>query len=229
MGIDPKTLRGVLLDFDLVRVIPTAKSTAVVKDRSGTVPYMAIEFLTDEYWRSEIERLYCHDLESFIWVIAHIAWGFDSENNPVPNSPVQGWIADNYQLCAAAKSHFVLRRPQPASSRLKDDPVKTMGESCIEWLDGWLYWRRKHSTASDREALVEDFGGAISDLLGWPTVTAAQRQEKILPDISPGVDVAVAEPFDDKSGSMSTECANVSKVLESGIRYERRGCGGGYS
>jgi hypothetical protein len=148
---------------------------------------MAIDLLTDEYWRGEIKRLYCHDLESFIWVIAHIAWGFDSENNLVPNSPVQDWLTDNYVQCRLLKIDFLYRTGSswPVSLRLDGDPVKKMAESCIEWLDDRLYWRRKHSTASDREALVEDFGGVISDLLGRPAVTAARLEEKV--DISIGV------------------------------------------
>ncbi|KAJ8586355.1 hypothetical protein M405DRAFT_359559 [Rhizopogon salebrosus TDB-379] len=36
-------------------------------ERTRTVPFMALDFLTEKGRRGEVKHLYCHDLESFMW------------------------------------------------------------------------------------------------------------------------------------------------------------------
>ena len=68
MMYDPDSKCGVLTDFDLSLREPRVLGT----DRTGTVPFMAIDLLTDEYWEGTLERYYHHELESFIWVIVFV-------------------------------------------------------------------------------------------------------------------------------------------------------------
>ena len=68
MMYDPESKCGVLTDFDLSLREPRVSGT----DRTGTVPFMAIDLLTDEYWEGTIKRYYHHELESFIWVIVFV-------------------------------------------------------------------------------------------------------------------------------------------------------------
>ena len=68
MMYDPESKCGVLTDFDLSLREPRVSGT----DRTGTVPFMAIDLLTDEYWEGTIKRYYYHELESFIWVIVFV-------------------------------------------------------------------------------------------------------------------------------------------------------------
>ena len=39
------------------------------KERTGMVPFVALDLLTDEYWDDKIDRLYWHDLEAFIRIL----------------------------------------------------------------------------------------------------------------------------------------------------------------
>ncbi|KAJ8591876.1 hypothetical protein M405DRAFT_702174, partial [Rhizopogon salebrosus TDB-379] len=56
---------GVLDDYDLSSVRDTPMGT----DRTGTVPFLPMELLTKAALRGKVEHLYCHDAESFIWVL----------------------------------------------------------------------------------------------------------------------------------------------------------------
>lgn len=64
-------LKGILIDYDLASwdERPTTN-----RDRTGTIPFMALEVVRNGF-REQVEqipRLYRHDSESFIWVLAYI-------------------------------------------------------------------------------------------------------------------------------------------------------------
>jgi serine/threonine protein kinase len=68
------TLVGVLNDYDL-------SSLATVQgpegnERTGTVPFMAIDLLTEQGQRGEVKHLYRHDLESFMWVLVWVSFRY---------------------------------------------------------------------------------------------------------------------------------------------------------
>ncbi|KAJ8581442.1 hypothetical protein M405DRAFT_925222, partial [Rhizopogon salebrosus TDB-379] len=60
-------LLGVLNDYDLSSLRITQGPQG--NERTGTVPFMALELLTKEGQRGEVGHLYHHDLESFMWVL----------------------------------------------------------------------------------------------------------------------------------------------------------------
>ncbi|KAI0054854.1 hypothetical protein BV25DRAFT_1788258, partial [Artomyces pyxidatus] len=55
-----ETLVGVLNDWDLANIEGSAPHTGL--ERTGTIPFMALELLRNEYWTGNIERRYEHDL-----------------------------------------------------------------------------------------------------------------------------------------------------------------------
>ncbi|CCM02054.1 uncharacterized protein FIBRA_04130 [Fibroporia radiculosa] len=67
---DPISKRGILCSCDLARN-PYDASSATKQEHSGTVPFMACALLTKNYRADQATRLYCHDLESCIWVLAY--------------------------------------------------------------------------------------------------------------------------------------------------------------
>src|ERR1700679_4063455 len=85
---------GIVNDFDLAPWVdhPTANS-----DRTGTIPFMAIDLLDGGLDRRD-PRLYRHDLESFAWVlayvtVAHIQYkGCNITISPIPG--VDAWFED---------------------------------------------------------------------------------------------------------------------------------------
>ncbi|KAG5638668.1 hypothetical protein DXG03_004011, partial [Asterophora parasitica] len=63
--------KGILNDFDLVTAT-SSEDRQTGGERTGNVPYMVLALLTKEYFDRKVTRQYRHDLESFIWVLAHV-------------------------------------------------------------------------------------------------------------------------------------------------------------
>ena len=59
---------GIVNDYDLATWVD---HTTTNTDPTGTVPFMAIDLL-DGGLDSRTPRLYRHDMESFVWVLAYI-------------------------------------------------------------------------------------------------------------------------------------------------------------
>ncbi|KAG2340740.1 hypothetical protein BDR05DRAFT_966616 [Suillus weaverae] len=62
---------GVLNDYDLSSLANVQGPQG--NERTGTVPFMARELLTEDGQRGKVKHLYRHDLESFMWVFAWIS------------------------------------------------------------------------------------------------------------------------------------------------------------
>ncbi|KAG2125387.1 hypothetical protein DEU56DRAFT_903741 [Suillus clintonianus] len=70
-------LMGVLNDYDLSSLAD--ESGPQGNERTGTVPFMAIDLLTERAQRGEVKHLYRHDMESFVWVFIWICFRYDSK------------------------------------------------------------------------------------------------------------------------------------------------------
>ncbi|KZT63360.1 hypothetical protein DAEQUDRAFT_646521, partial [Daedalea quercina L-15889] len=71
-GVDPLTLTLKLRDFDLARLVRLRMPNGPPDtERTGTTPFMALDLLNSRYWEGKVERLYRHDLEGFVWVMAY--------------------------------------------------------------------------------------------------------------------------------------------------------------
>jgi len=90
---------GILNDFDLATWVdhPTANN-----DRTGTIPFMAIDLLEGGFEDCR-PRLYRHDMESFVWVLAYITVatimykGDTIKISPLSTSTVDTWFKDDDQ------------------------------------------------------------------------------------------------------------------------------------
>ena len=98
---------GIVNDFDLATWVdhPTTNN-----DRTGTIPFMAIDLLDGGLDR-RIPRLYRHDLESFIWVLAYITVTYKeyTDHNIKLSSPgVGAWFKDRDE--EDRKAHIASKR-----------------------------------------------------------------------------------------------------------------------
>ncbi|PPQ94398.1 hypothetical protein CVT25_002486 [Psilocybe cyanescens] len=100
---DPETKCGVLSDFDLSLL--QWETRAIGTDRTGTVPFMAIDLLTQGYWEGKIQRFYHHELESFIWILAYVCLLYDKGIRK-KNAAVDAWRTSDYNTCCKNKLHF---------------------------------------------------------------------------------------------------------------------------
>jgi len=69
---------GVLNDYDLSS---TRQDGPSGNERTGTVPFMAIDLLREQALEGTVENLYRHDVESLIWVLA---WVCQSSTQQTP-------------------------------------------------------------------------------------------------------------------------------------------------
>ena len=86
---------GIINDFDLATWVD--RSTAN-NDRTGATPFMAIDLL-DGGLDDRISRLYRHDMESFVWVLAYITVAnIEYKDRTIKISPlpdVDAWFKDD--------------------------------------------------------------------------------------------------------------------------------------
>jgi hypothetical protein len=99
--IEPVTGHGVLNDWDLSRV---RTKDGVVEhrggERTGTVPFMALDLLTPEYFMGCKPPLYRHDLEGFIWILPWVFLQFDGSKFTTTQLR---WGTGNYEVCRQEK------------------------------------------------------------------------------------------------------------------------------
>ena len=67
---------GVINDFDLAHVRGKERPSGI--ERTGTMPFMALDLLTEDAWAGKVQRLYRHDCESFAWVLLCICSRYDN-------------------------------------------------------------------------------------------------------------------------------------------------------
>jgi hypothetical protein len=110
---------GILSDWDLASLIDDENAVIAsnAKHRTGTVPFMSIHLL-----KASPPHKYCHDLESFFYILVWAAVHFDLQKKqclpPLPD--FQEWNHSNLVKAAGPKLSFLLY-PTELSSFVSDD------------------------------------------------------------------------------------------------------------
>jgi hypothetical protein len=91
---------GVLNDFDLANVRGCERPSGT--ERMGTMPFMALDLLTEDAWAGNVERLYRHDCESFAWVLLWICSRYDN-GAEIKNPPFSQFITFDFLQCYEKK------------------------------------------------------------------------------------------------------------------------------
>ncbi|GLB44606.1 hypothetical protein LshimejAT787_1702330 [Lyophyllum shimeji] len=91
---------GVLADYDLsvFRHLPRVLGT----DRTGTIPFMALDLLRAEYWNGKLERKFYHELEAFIWILVFVFLRYQ-DGRARKDTLVERWMTADYNACREAK------------------------------------------------------------------------------------------------------------------------------
>ena len=115
---------GVLVDYDL----------SISRQQSGTdagsIPFMAIDLLNDEYWNGEIVRLYRHEFEAFLWILPFVFLRYQNRK-PQRRTPVDEWMTSNYITCRQEKNDF-----------WRINQLNTNGKMCqLDFRDHWMLAR----------------------------------------------------------------------------------------
>ncbi|GJJ09882.1 hypothetical protein Clacol_004106 [Clathrus columnatus] len=91
--IKDKVPKGVLNDFDLSRLSIGGKREGTrANDRTGTIPFIAIDLLSPPAEKGKVRHLYRHDLESFAWVLFWVVSHYDEGKEILSQSvPFADW------------------------------------------------------------------------------------------------------------------------------------------
>ena len=102
---------GILNDFDLARFADQTGASG--QDNTGTLPFMALDLLSEEGLRGEIPRRYRHEAESFTWSLICLCLatveGNNGENRTRDPHPLHRWFQD-WAISRDAK--IGLKRPE---------------------------------------------------------------------------------------------------------------------
>ncbi|TFY57703.1 hypothetical protein EVG20_g8436 [Dentipellis fragilis] len=143
MTADGRTTHsGVTSDWDLAHVEGHSQDNR--RHRTGTLPFMALELLCDEYWDGKIERSYHHDLEALIWMLpwAFLRFEYGQE---IKGAPLGKWKTTDYNDCDAYKRAFLRTCAYPG----RYSPT-------VSYKDEWmlacslLFWLSDQAWARDR-------------------------------------------------------------------------------
>ena len=91
---DDRRKVGVLNDFDLAKF--AGQTGASGQDNTGTLPFMALDLLSEEGLRGEIPRRYRHEAESFAWSLICLYYGAVEDEDGIictrDPHPLQEWF-----------------------------------------------------------------------------------------------------------------------------------------
>ena len=102
---------GVLSDFDLASFEgDMGKNT----ERTGTLPFMACDLLTEEGLKGQVRHTYAHDAEAFFWVavIDTAFYPIDTgDSKQVRNNDILDWVTGSVApiMLGALKERWLLR------------------------------------------------------------------------------------------------------------------------
>jgi hypothetical protein len=104
LRIDEKgKFHGVLADWDLATIKELGEHQG--DRRTGTVPFMALDALCDEFWIGKIPRVYHHELEGHIWVLPWVFFQYQDKQY-TSHRMFKPWLDREVFTVRAAKRVF---------------------------------------------------------------------------------------------------------------------------
>ncbi|OAX30693.1 hypothetical protein K503DRAFT_788297, partial [Rhizopogon vinicolor AM-OR11-026] len=146
---------GVLNDYDLSSTHDGPRGN----ERTGTIPFMAIELLEEDAIEGKVEHLYRHDAESLIWVLTWVCLRYE-DGKLRNNRPFNQWLKQDANGCREKKNDFMNSgrgKAQPSPSHksnwetargclrpvghyYSEDPKPTLTDDEVyqTWLMAWV-------------------------------------------------------------------------------------------
>ncbi|KAG1719638.1 uncharacterized protein EDB91DRAFT_1351878 [Suillus paluster] len=114
---------GVLNDYDLSS---TTHDGPRGKERTGTVPFMAIDLLTQKALEGKVDHRYQHDAESLMWVLAWVCLRYEGGELLSKGRPLDDWLRVDAIRCREKKTDFLF-------VRLRDDDLRPSASHQENW------------------------------------------------------------------------------------------------
>ncbi|KAG2129039.1 uncharacterized protein EDB93DRAFT_144737 [Suillus bovinus] len=109
---------GVLNDYDLSS---TKRDGPSGRERTGTVPFMAVDLLSQPGLKGKVAHLYRHDAESLVWVLVWVCLGYRGGKLLSNGRLLDDWLKVDALGCWKEKSAFLfhLRHGKAENSNIK--------------------------------------------------------------------------------------------------------------
>ncbi|KAF8316447.1 uncharacterized protein EI90DRAFT_3134442 [Cantharellus anzutake] len=147
----PDTKCGVLVDFDLARLGKQKELSG--KDNTGTMPFMALDLLSEKAIIGSVLRLYQHDSESFAWCLIYICIcmdkGDDDEILTISPRLLSSWFKDPGN-CRASKA------VTETATLLAGAPLHRQYRNFAEALRRYWVARFNRQMAAEERAMFND-------------------------------------------------------------------------
>ena len=161
-------------------------------ERTGTLPFMALDLLDEKAVAGEKKRLYRHDLEGLIWILP---WVFlQYENGRLLHPALLAWCTGDHATCLAHKSHFLRTipdvEPLPFWSTEWD-----MAYAALEWIRNRYQAQEERAFSNKRSHTSEPFPephpkdvyhsflGQLSNAwVEYPRLEELMRELEMVPD-----------------------------------------------
>ena len=79
------------------------------RERTGTVPFMALKLLTTKAIEGKVEHLYQHDVESFVWVPTWVSLRYEDGKLRRNGRPLDDWLRVDAKGCYKEKTAFLFQ------------------------------------------------------------------------------------------------------------------------
>jgi hypothetical protein len=121
---------GVLNDYDL----SSMKDVPIGRERTGTVSFMVLGLLTKKAVEGNVEHLYQHDAESFIWVLTWVSLQYEDGKPLREGRLLDGWLKENATGCSEKKLHFLYLGSKSEDLRASTSHLRNwmIAESCLQ-------------------------------------------------------------------------------------------------
>ncbi|KAG1803660.1 uncharacterized protein HD556DRAFT_1437417 [Suillus plorans] len=121
---------GVLNDFDL----SLTQDSPLGQELMGTAPFMANELLTEKAMEGQVEHLYQHDAESFIWVLTWVCLRYHEGHLLHKGRPLDEWLKVNPIQCRKEKGDFLFTGRHKAQPSPSHNHSWKVARSCLDTL-----------------------------------------------------------------------------------------------
>jgi hypothetical protein len=115
---------SILNDFDLASIkkfLLLNKNSPRGFECTGTVPFMSLDLLVPEATAGQVEHVYYHDTELFIWVLTWVCLRYEKGELLRRNRPLDEWLTVDAMGCHKEKMSFLGRlhsmRPTPSHQK----------------------------------------------------------------------------------------------------------------
>jgi hypothetical protein len=151
---------GVLNDFDL----SLTQDSPSGQERTGTVPFMAIEILSKDAIEGKVKHLYRHDAESLLWVLTCISLRYKEGRLLRKGRPLDEWLKLDAIECHDKKTGFLTthrHKMKPSRSRKRSWKVVRLSLKRVG-----MFYAHNHPAAESVDSELEDTDDSKSDGFG---------------------------------------------------------------